>query len=147
MVESVSVFSAIAEDAGVQWITSILRRRSTRRALEAPNALAQDSKRPPIKRALRAILQTFAGIVGASLALAENASRSYPRRAVTSIFSDPDKFVKADPFPFFIGALIVLVFGPGRFSIDALIKRMFGQPRRSSEAQNSHFALGSEASR
>jgi putative oxidoreductase len=66
--------------------------------------------------------------------------------AVTSIFSDPDKFVKADPFPYFICALIVLAFGPGRFSIDALIKRMSGQPRRN-EAQNSQFALGSEASR
>ena len=65
--------------------------------------------------------------------------------AVTSIFSDPDKFVKADPFPYFIGALIVLVFGPGRFSIDALIKRMSGQVRRC-EAQNSHFVLSSEAS-
>jgi hypothetical protein len=28
--------------------------------------------------------------------------------AVTSIFSDPDRFVKADPFPYFICALIVL---------------------------------------
>lgn len=43
--------------------------------------------------------------------------------AVTSIFSDPDKFVKADPFPYFICALIVLVFGPGKFSIDALLRR------------------------
>jgi putative oxidoreductase len=42
--------------------------------------------------------------------------------AVTNFFSDPDKFVKADPFPYFICALIVLVFGPGRFSVDALIK-------------------------
>ncbi len=30
--------------------------------------------------------------------------------AVSSIFSDPDKFVKADPFPFLLAALIVLVF-------------------------------------
>ena len=51
--------------------------------------------------------------------------------AVTNIFSDPDKFVKADPFPYFICALIVLVFGPGRFSMDALIKRISAQPRRS----------------
>jgi putative oxidoreductase len=50
--------------------------------------------------------------------------------AVTSIFSDPDKFVKADPFPYFICALIVLVFGPGRFSIDALIKWKLGDSRR-----------------
>jgi hypothetical protein len=41
--------------------------------------------------------------------------------AVSNIFSDPDKFVKADPFPFLLTALIVLVFGPGRFSVDALL--------------------------
>src|SRR6266853_5369492 len=34
--------------------------------------------------------------------------------AVSNIFSDPDKFVKADPFPFLLTALIVLVFGPAR---------------------------------
>jgi putative oxidoreductase len=44
--------------------------------------------------------------------------------AVSSIFSDPDKFVKADPFPFLLTAVIVLVFGPGLFSIDALMKRI-----------------------
>jgi putative oxidoreductase len=44
--------------------------------------------------------------------------------AVKSIFTDPDKFVKADPFPFLLTALIVLVFGPGLFSIDALLKRV-----------------------
>jgi putative oxidoreductase len=42
--------------------------------------------------------------------------------AVSSIFSDADKFVKADPFPFLVTALIVFVFGPGRFSVDALLK-------------------------
>ena len=66
--------------------------------------------------------------------------------AVTSIFSDPDKFVKADPFPYFICAVIVLVFGPGRFSIDALIKWISGQARRS-VTQSSKFTLGSKASR
>jgi putative oxidoreductase len=44
--------------------------------------------------------------------------------ALSSIFSDPDKFVKADPFPFLLAALIVLVFGPGLFSIDALLERI-----------------------
>ena len=43
--------------------------------------------------------------------------------AVMSIFSDPDKFVQAAPFPFLLTALIVLVFGPGLLSIDALLKR------------------------
>lgn len=45
--------------------------------------------------------------------------------AVVSVVSDPDKFVKADPFPFLFAALIVLIFGPGLFSIDALLKRIF----------------------
>ena len=44
--------------------------------------------------------------------------------AVMSIFSDPDKFVKADPFPFLLTALIILVFGPGLFSIDPLMKQI-----------------------
>ena len=56
--------------------------------------------------------------------------------AVTSIFSDPDKFVKADPFPYFICALIVLVFGPGRFSVDALIKWRLGERGRTGTERN-----------
>ena len=44
--------------------------------------------------------------------------------AVSNIFSDPDKFVKADPFPFLLTALIILIFGPGMFSIDALMKQI-----------------------
>jgi putative oxidoreductase len=53
--------------------------------------------------------------------------------AVSGIFSDPDKFVKADPFPFLLSALIVVVFGPGRFSVDALLKwgsRKLAEKRR-----------------
>lgn len=37
------------------------------------------------------------------------------------IFSDPDKFVTADPFLFMLAAFIVFAFGPGRFSVDWLI--------------------------
>ena len=44
--------------------------------------------------------------------------------AISSIFSDPDKFVKADPFPFLFTALIILVFGPGLLSIDVLLKQI-----------------------
>jgi putative oxidoreductase len=47
--------------------------------------------------------------------------------AVTKIFSDPDKFVKDDAFPYFAGALIILIFGPGRLSIDGLIKWRLGK--------------------
>jgi putative oxidoreductase len=49
--------------------------------------------------------------------------------AVASIFSDPDKFVAAAEFPFLLSALLVLAFGPGAISIDALIKRFWGGRR------------------
>ena len=45
---------------------------------------------------------------------------------VQNIFSEPDKFVTADPFLFLLASVIVLVFGPGRFSLDALIAWKFG---------------------
>lgn len=41
------------------------------------------------------------------------------REALQAIFSDPDKFTSAAPFLFLFAALIVLAFGPGRFSVDA----------------------------
>jgi putative oxidoreductase len=49
------------------------------------------------------------------------------RESLMGIISDPDKFVKADPFPYLLTALIVLAFGPGLLSIDALLKRAMGQ--------------------
>jgi putative oxidoreductase len=55
--------------------------------------------------------------------------------AVSKFFSDPDKFVKADPFPFLLSALIILVFGPGKFSLDAVIAKWFGQKRGSLSEQ------------
>lgn len=45
--------------------------------------------------------------------------------ALKAIFTDPDKFVSAAPFEFMLTAIIVLVFGPGKFSLDWLIGRMF----------------------
>jgi putative oxidoreductase len=46
--------------------------------------------------------------------------------AVKSIFSDPNKFLIADPFLFLLAVVIILVFGPGKFSIDALLAKKFG---------------------
>jgi putative oxidoreductase len=45
--------------------------------------------------------------------------------AFASFLSDPDKFVKADPFVFWFAALIILAFGPGLISFDALGKSIF----------------------
>jgi putative oxidoreductase len=46
---------------------------------------------------------------------------------VKHIFSNPDKFVTADPFLFLLACVIVLVFGPGIFSLDWLIARKLRQ--------------------
>src|SRR6266446_10416401 len=44
--------------------------------------------------------------------------------ALSSIISDPDKFMKADPFVFWLTSLIVFVFGAGLFSLDAPVKHL-----------------------
>ena len=43
------------------------------------------------------------------------------REALFSIISNPDKFTAAAPYPFLIASLIVLIFGPGKASIDAFL--------------------------
>ena len=45
------------------------------------------------------------------------------REALTSIFSDPAKFYTADPYTFLVAAMIILIFGAGILSLDALIAR------------------------
>jgi putative oxidoreductase len=57
----------------------------------------------------------------ASLALVGVMSVAYltaDSDALHSIFSDTDKFTGATPFLFMYAALIVLVFGPGKFAVD-----------------------------
>ncbi|HEY4301218.1 MAG TPA: DoxX family protein [Candidatus Didemnitutus sp.] len=43
--------------------------------------------------------------------------------ALHAIFSDPDKFTGATPFLFLFASVIVLAFGPGKISLDALFFR------------------------
>jgi putative oxidoreductase len=45
------------------------------------------------------------------------------RDALQMVISAPDKFQAASPYPFLLAWLIVLIFGPGLFSIDALLER------------------------
>jgi putative oxidoreductase len=45
------------------------------------------------------------------------------REALQAIFTDTDKFVSAAPFPFLLVALLVLAFGPGKLSLDHLLRR------------------------
>jgi putative oxidoreductase len=48
--------------------------------------------------------------------------------ALLSFFSDPGKFYAADPFTFLFVAVIVLLFGPGFLSLDALIRKLVKMP-------------------
>ena len=43
------------------------------------------------------------------------------REALMSFFSAPDKFAAAAPFVFLIAWLIILIFGPGKISLDAIL--------------------------
>jgi putative oxidoreductase len=47
------------------------------------------------------------------------------REALLSFFSDPDKFSAAAPYVFLIASLIILIFGPGPFSLDTLLLRRY----------------------
>jgi putative oxidoreductase len=49
--------------------------------------------------------------------------------ALFSFFSDPDKFIAAAPFAFLIVALIVLIFGAGKISVDTAISFFLGSSR------------------
>jgi putative oxidoreductase len=43
------------------------------------------------------------------------------REALFSVLSAPDKFVGATPYTFLFACVLVLVFGPGKLALDALI--------------------------
>ncbi|MBZ5504491.1 MAG: DoxX family protein [Acidobacteriia bacterium] len=43
------------------------------------------------------------------------------REALTAFFSESGKFFGADPFPFLLVSLLVLIFGPGWLSLDTVV--------------------------
>lgn len=45
------------------------------------------------------------------------------REALQSLLGDPDKFTSAAPFLFLLASVIVFACGPGRFSLDALLRK------------------------
>lgn len=53
--------------------------------------------------------------------------------ALRSIFSDPDSFTGASPFLFLLTGVVVLAFGPGRFSIDHVLATRFFREGTSSQ--------------
>jgi putative oxidoreductase len=50
------------------------------------------------------------------------------REAFFSIFSDPDKFTAAAPYTILFAALLILIFGPGKFALDTLLLRRYPYP-------------------
>lgn len=50
------------------------------------------------------------------------------REALGSILSDPGKFYAADPYTFLFASAIVLIFGAGALSADAVIARFVNKP-------------------
>lgn len=86
-------------------------------------------------------LEFFGGILLAiglfsrliSLVLTINMIMAYvtaDREALLSFFSDPDKFSAAAPYVFLIASLIILIFGPGKFCIDYLLRRFLHLPNQ-----------------
>jgi putative oxidoreductase len=41
------------------------------------------------------------------------------------IHFDPDAFISADPFTYLLASVIMLVFGPGAYSVDFILKKVF----------------------
>ena len=46
------------------------------------------------------------------------------RQNLLAIFSDPGKFYGDDAYTFFFASVLILVFGPGKFAVDVLLKRV-----------------------
>jgi putative oxidoreductase len=51
------------------------------------------------------------------------------REAFFSFFTDPGKFYNADPFIFLFVGMVILIFGPGKLSLDALVQGFVGHPK------------------
>jgi len=49
------------------------------------------------------------------------------RAALLSFLSDPGKFYVADPYTFLFAGLLIVIFGPGKLSLDTLLARRFGE--------------------
>jgi putative oxidoreductase len=58
------------------------------------------------------------------------------REVVPNLFSDPDAFVSDAAFLFLLSSVIIFVFGPGAFSIDACLKKLLATPRQAKAEVN-----------
>jgi putative oxidoreductase len=63
------------------------------------------------------------------------------REALKAIFSEPGKFYAADPYTFLFASLLILVFGPGKISVDAFIERLIRREKRVFVSPSSAVAI------
>lgn len=64
------------------------------------------------------------------------------REVLLNLFNDPDAFVSDAAFLFLLASLIVFIFGPGAFSVDGALKRVFAA--RPNEARKVTVAPAAE---
>lgn len=60
------------------------------------------------------------------------------RDALFSIIANPDKFTGAAPYTFLFASLLVLIFGPGKYSLDAFLLH-----RANAKRENRYFSENS----
>ena len=59
------------------------------------------------------------------------------RQDLLAIFSDPGKFYGDDAYTFFFASLLILIFGPGKFAVDAILRRMLVGDKHLKNTSNS----------
>src|SRR5947208_4745850 len=69
------------------------------------------------------------------------------REALGSIFSDPGKFYAADPYTFLFASILMLIFGAGLFSADAILARVLNKPQAKVRSVWPSTQSGPEATR
>ncbi len=56
------------------------------------------------------------------------------RKVLFNIFGDPDAFVSDAAFLFLLASVLVFVFGPGRFSVDCILQRIWARSPATADA-------------
>ena len=68
------------------------------------------------------------------------------REAFFSVLSDPGKFYGADPYTFLFASLLILIFGPGKISLDSAIGALYRNTAAASGAEDEGANTTSTAS-
>ena len=61
------------------------------------------------------------------------------RQNLMAILSDPGKFYGDDAYTFLFASLLILIFGPGKFAVDVVVKRALRANKQYNEAPGVRF--------